>query len=40
MMNKLKELVILEKVIRDNLNKIEEINICNIQKEDTAEVSN
>jgi len=36
-MNKLKGLAILEKVIRDNLDKIEEINTYEIQKEDTAE---
>ena len=40
MMNKLKELAILKKVIRDNLNKIEEIDTYNIQKKNTAEVSN
>ncbi len=28
MMNKLKELTILKKVIRDNLNKIEETDTC------------
>ncbi len=28
MINELKELVILEKVVRDNTNKIEEIDIC------------
>ncbi len=40
MMSKLKELTILEKVIRNNSDKIEEINTYSIQKEDTAEISN
>ncbi len=39
-MNELKELAMLEKVIRNDLNKIEEIDTYNIWKEDTAEVSN
>jgi len=38
MMSELKKLVILEKVVRDNSDKIEEINIYRIQKIDTAEV--
>jgi len=37
MMSKLKRLAILEKVVRDNLDKIEEINIYRTQKIDTAE---
>jgi len=37
MMSKLKRLAILEKVVRDNLDKIEEIDIYRIQKIDTAE---
>jgi len=37
MMSELKRLTILEKVVRDNLDKIEEINIYRIQKKDTAE---
>ncbi len=36
-MSKLKRLTILEKVVRDNLDKIKEINICRTQKIDTAE---
>jgi len=36
-MNKLKRLAILKKVIKDNLNKIEEIDTYRIQKIDTAE---
>ncbi len=36
-MNKLKKLAILEKVVRDNSDKIEEINIYRIQKIDTVE---
>ena len=39
MTNESKELAILKKVIRNDLNKIEEIDICSIQKEDTAEIS-
>ena len=39
-MSELKELTILKKVIMNDLNKIEEINTYDIQKEDTAEVSN
>ena len=39
-MSELKELTILEKVIKNDLDKIEEINICSTQKENTAEVSN
>ncbi len=31
MINELKELTILEKVVRDNIDKIEEINICKTQ---------
>jgi len=38
MMSELKKLVILEKVVRDNSDEIEEINIYRIQKIDTAEV--
>ncbi len=37
MMSELKRLAILEKVVRDNLDKIEEIDIHRIQKIDTAE---
>jgi len=37
MMSKLKRLAILEKVVRDNLDKIEETNIYRTQKIDTAE---
>jgi len=37
MMSKSKRLAILEKVVRDNLDKIEEINIYRTQKIDTAE---
>ncbi len=37
MMNELKRLTILEKVVKDNLNKIEEIDICRTQKIDIAE---
>jgi len=33
----LKELAILEKVVRDNSAEIEETDICRIQKIDTAE---
>jgi len=36
-MSELKRLTILEKVVRDNLDEIEEINIYRIQKIDTAE---
>ncbi len=36
-MSELKRLAILEKVVRDNLDKIEEIDIHRIQKIDTAE---
>jgi len=37
MMSKSKRLAILEKVVRDNLDKIEETNIYRTQKIDTAE---
>ena len=37
MMSKLKRLAILEKVVRDNSDKIKETDICRIQKIDTAE---
>ncbi len=37
MMSKLKRLIILEKVVRDNLDKIEETDICRTQKIDIAE---
>jgi len=37
MMSKLKRLVILEKVVRDNSDKIEEIDIHRTQKIGTAE---
>jgi len=37
MMNELKRLTILEKVVKDNLNKIEEIDICRTQKIDIVE---
>jgi len=37
MMSKLKRLAILEKVVRDNLDKIEETDIYRTQKIDTAE---
>jgi len=37
MMSELKRLVILEKVVRDNLDKIEEIDICKTQKINTVE---
>ena len=37
MMSELKRLAILEKVVRDNLDKIEEIDICRTQKIDIAE---
>ncbi len=37
MMSELKRLAILEKVVKDNLDKIEEIDIHRIQKIDTAE---
>ena len=40
MIGQLKRLAILEKVIRDNSDKIEETNTYSTQKEDTAEVSN
>jgi len=36
-MSKLKKLAILEKVVRNNLNEIEETDICEIQKIDIAE---
>jgi len=35
-MNKLKKLAILKKVVRNNLDEIEEIDIYRIQKIDTA----
>ncbi len=35
--SELKELAILEKVVRDNSDEIEETDICRIQKIDTAE---
>jgi len=38
MMSELKRLAILEKVVRNNSDKIEEIDICRTQKIDTAEV--
>ncbi len=37
-MNELKRLAILEKVVKNDINKIEEIDICKIQKKDTAEI--
>ncbi len=37
MIDQLKELAILKKVIRDNSDEIEEIDTCETQKEDTAE---
>ncbi len=37
MMSELKRLVILEKVVRDNLDKIKETDTCKTQKIDTAE---
>ncbi len=37
MMSELKRLAILEKVVRDNSDKIEEIDICRTQKIDIAE---
>ncbi len=37
-MSRSKRLAILEKVVRNNMNKIEKINICKTQKEDTAEI--
>jgi len=37
MISKLKELAILEKVVRDNLDEIEETDTHRIQKIDTAE---
>ena len=40
MMSKLKELAILEKVIRNDSDKIEEIDTYSTQKEDTAEINN
>ncbi len=40
MISKLKELAILEKVIRNNTNKIEETDTYRTQKENTAEVKN
>jgi len=36
-MSELKRLTILEKVVRNNSDEIEEIDICRIQKIDTAE---
>ncbi len=36
-MSKLKKLAILKKVVRNNSDKIEETDICRIQKIDTAE---
>jgi len=36
-MSKLKKLAILEKVVRNNLDEIEETYICEIQKIDIAE---
>ena len=38
--SKLKKLAILEKVIRDNSDKIEETDTYSTQKEDTAEINN
>ncbi len=38
MMSELKRLTILEKVVRDNSDKIEETDTCRTQKIDTAEV--
>ncbi len=40
MINKLKELIILKKVIKNNLNKIKKTDIYSTQKEDTAKVNN
>jgi len=37
-MSELKRLAILEKIVKDNINEIEEIDIYKIQKKDTAEV--
>ncbi len=37
MMSELKRLAILEKVVRNNSDKIEEIDTCRTQKIDTAE---
>ncbi len=37
MMSELKRLTILEKVVRDNSDKIKEIDTCRTQKIDTAE---
>jgi len=37
MISELKELAILEKVVRDNLDEIEETDICETQKIDTVE---
>jgi len=37
MMSELKRLAILEKVVRDNSDKTEEINTCRTQKIDIAE---
>ena len=37
-MNELKKLAILEKVIRNDMNKIKEIDICKTQKKNIAEV--
>ncbi len=37
MMSELKRLAILEKVIKDNLDKIEETDTCKTQKIDTVE---
>ena len=39
-MSKSKELAILEKVIRDDLNKIEEIDTYSTQKESIVKISN
>ncbi len=38
MMNKLKRLAILEKIVRNNINEIEETDIYKIQKKDIVEV--
>ncbi len=37
-MSELKRLAILEKIVKDNINEIKEIDIYKIQKKDTAEV--
>jgi len=37
MMSELKRLIILKKVVRDNSDKIEEIDICRTQKIDIVE---